>query len=505
MHMGPRALFEHVTLTLWGRKRYGVVGANGAGKSTLLRMMSGELECSGGEIAISKEARVGFLKQDQHLHDDERVIDVVLQGRPDLVEALCAKDKLLAQEEWTEEAGFRIAELEEAIASLGGYEAEAEAERFLAGLGIKEESFRGPLSALSGGYKLRVLLARALFDNPDVLLLDEPTNYLDIVTISWLERYLCNEFAGLLLLVSHDRDFLDAVATHILDIDYNDIRLYNDDFETFQLQKFGIAKQKQAERAQQTKQVAKMQRFIDRFRAKASKAAQAASRQKMLDKIELTQVDKSSRIAPHFSFKQERPSGGTALKAKGLYKAYGGNQVLDKVDLEIERGERVAIIGPNGVGKSTLIKVLMDLVELDAGHFEWGHAAKLGYFAQDHREMLKGDTTLMHWLGNEITRAPEQLLRQTLGALLFSKDDVHKSISHLSGGEAARLLFARIMLLKPNVLVLDEPTNHLDLEAIEALEEALQTYEGTLLVVSHDRHFLGNIATRVIDYTEEVS
>ena len=502
MHYGQQLLFSDVSLTLSPFKRYGIVGGNGAGKSTLLRILCGEEEQSEGTIGIPKNARLGWLKQDQFLHEDERLIDIVIQGRPDLWKAIKDKDTLLNTDEWTDEMATKLSSLEDAIERLDGYAAESLAEKILIGLGIPEEKHEKPLKELSGGYKLRVLLARTLFDNPDILLLDEPTNNLDIQAIKWLERYLLQDFKGILVFVSHDRQLLNSLSTHILDFDYGTVRIYTGNFNDFLKQKELQMEQKESEKKFIERRIKELEQFVVRFKNKPAKARQAMSRKKALDKIEMPEVINSSRAHPHFNFKAKRSSGRTVLTAKDIYKSYGSLDVLKGVDLHIERGEKVAILGANGMGKSTLLKVLLSLTEADLGEFTWGHETHISYFSQVHHELLNCSQSIYNWLSSELGHENISVLRSLLGQALFSQDDVHKDIQNISGGESARLLLARMMGVEGNVLILDEPTNHMDLEAIESLTEALKAFDGTVLFVSHDRYFVSAIATRIIALNE---
>lgn len=500
---GARLLFCEVSLNLNKGCRYGIVGANGTGKSSLLRTIAGEEEPAEGEIHIAKNKRLGWLKQDQFRYENDRIIDVVLQGKPELWKALSAKNALLDVETWDEAAGYRLAELEEEIAKHNGYAAEAEAEHLLEGLGIAIEAQTQPLNTLSGGYKLRVLLAQTLFNNPDILLLDEPTNYLDIMTIGWLEKFLVQSFQGLLLFVSHDHDFLNNLSTHTLDIDYGEVRSYTGNYDSFVQQKQAVAEQKLSEKKHVERKMAKMQQFIDRFRATPSRTKQALSREKQMSKMEIPDIKKSSCVAPVFCFQQKRPTGKKVVHSKGICKAFGERLVLFDVDLTIERGEKVVVTGRNGIGKSTFLKILLGQLAADDGQYEWGHAIYLSYFAQDHHHALHEDKTLFNWLSDSVSGITDERVRTVLGSVLFTQDDVHKNILTLSGGEATRLLLAQMMLEKGNVLVLDEPTNHLDLYARRALAKALKNYEGTVIVVSHDRYFSAAMASRVILLDEE--
>lgn len=502
MTFGPKLLFEGTTMNLKKGRRYGVVGANGSGKSTFLKLICGVEEPAYGEITKPKLDTVGFLQQDQFLHPEERILDVVMKGRKELWSAIQEKDKLLEGDDWSQDNVMRIGELEEIIAKNDGYAAESLAHTLLTGLGIADEDHKKPLNILSGGYRLRVLLAQALFDNPDILVLDEPTNHLDIMTISWLESYLIKDYQGLLVLVSHDHSFLNGVCTDILDIDYGEIIHYPGNYDHFVKEKVAVAEQRLAEKAQVEQRVAELQKFIDKFKAKATKARQAKSKQKMVDRLEVPDIKHSSRREPHFKFTPKRPSGKTVLTVEHIAKAYGENQVLKDVSFQVGREDKLALIGHNGVGKSTLLKIITNHLKMDAGSFDWGHETHVAYFAQDHHEQLNGRMTALQWLQSQVDNKTDTELRGALGQMLFKSEEGDKSITSLSGGEAARLCFAKIMLEKPNVLILDEPTNHLDLESIEALKKALRTYAGTVIFVSHDRYFVSHLANRVITLTE---
>ncbi|MFZ0564637.1 MAG: ABC-F family ATP-binding cassette domain-containing protein [Chlamydiales bacterium] len=503
MHYGSQLLFDDVNLNLNQGCRYGIVGANGSGKSTLLRLIAGEEEPIVGTITLSKDSLLGWLKQDQYLFENEPILDVVLRGKKLLWEVMQTKEKLLKKENWSEEDAFHLAELEEKIEKEGGYEAEAEAQTLLSGLGIDEVKHYDSLSTLSGGFKLRVLLARALFSRPDILLLDEPTNYLDVISIPWLERYLVSEYKGLLLVVSHDRGFLNTVATHILDIDYGDIRCYTGNYDRFIQKKEEVIEQKMQEKKHLDKKAARMRQFIERFKANASRSKQASSREKLLEKLKWPDIEKSSRGYPHFSFKKEQASGKIVLKGSGLSKSFGEQLLFEDLNLMIERGEKIVILGKNGSGKSTLLKILLENLSPDQGSIQWGQNVEVAYFSQNLREQLSEEATVLEWLNESFPGYSTEQLRKVLGQTLFRKDQVHKKIGFLSGGEMSRLLLASIMLRGPNVLVFDEPTNHLDLESKEALSAALSSFEGTLLLVSHDRHFFKKIASRYLVLNSE--
>ena len=499
MNYGKKTLFEKSSITFDPGKSYGLVGANGSGKSTLLRLIAGEEKPSSGTISIPHDLKLGILRQDHFQFESTRVIDVVLLGRPNLCEALGEKEKIIESKNLDSETGHRLAQLEETIAEEDGYVAEPFAAELLSGLGIVVEYHNGPMNALSGGFKLRVLLAQLIFQHPDVLLLDEPTNHLDIVSIRWLENYLCTKYDGTLIFISHDRNFLNSVAAHIVDIDYEELRLYTGNYEQFLEAKALAEIQKLKEIESYERKTAEMQAFVDRFRAKATKARQAQSRVKQLDKMEVPEVKRSSRISPDLRFEQSRPSGRTVLTVKNVSKKFADTEVLKNISFEIQRGEKVAIIGPNGIGKSTLLKIILDQLSADVGNHKWGYETQISYFAQDHHEQLSGKISAYDWLYATASHEPIGAIRGLLGRVLLSGDEALKPVFALSGGESARLLFARIMLEKRNVLILDEPTNHMDLEGVAALGDALKAFEGTVLVVSHYRHFVSKVATHILE------
>ncbi len=495
-HFGAQALFSNVNLQLNPGCRYGLVGANGSGKTTFLRILTGDESDEGGSVGFPKNLTLGVLRQDQFLDDSARIIDVTMRGDSVVYGALAEQDRL--SHEPNPDAN-RLMQLNDIITYGDGYSLESRAREMLVGLGIPDETVEQPLGTLSGGYKLRVLLAQVLIGKPDALFLDEPTNHLDILSIRWLEGFL-QSYKGCAVIISHDRHFLDAVANRVLDVDYQTILEYAGNYAKFLEQKVATRERKETENNRAEKSIAEKKAFVERFRAKATKARQAQSRLKQIEKIEVVELPKSSRVAPNFRFEQARPSGRDVLVVKGLCKAYGDKSVLVDVGFEIRRGERVAIIGANGIGKSTLLKIIADNLALDKGSYEWGHQAAVGYFAQDHHELLGSPKeTPLNFVWQACPAETTNYVRGHLGRMLFSGDDVDKPAAALSGGEAARVIFARLAVQKPNVMVLDEPTNHLDLETIEALTHALRTREGTLLFVSHDRHFVSQLATRIIE------
>ncbi|MEZ4226541.1 MAG: ABC-F family ATP-binding cassette domain-containing protein [Polyangiaceae bacterium] len=497
---GPQTLFESVTLQLTAGNRYGLVGANGSGKSTFLKILTGDEPASGGELTFPKNARIGVLRQDRFDSDDQIILDVAMMGDELVHRALREQDQLA---ETDHPDPVRIGEIDEILRTHDGYTLEARAAQVLVGLGLEEGTLRQPLRTLSGGYKLRVLLAQTLVGRPDALFLDEPTNHLDILSIRWLEKFLC-AFKGCAVVISHDQRFLDNVATHVLDVDYGTIQQYVGNYSAFLEQKVLTRERKETEIARVEKTIAEKKAFVERFRAKATKARQAQSRVKQIEKIEVETLAPTSRRYPKFRFQIARPSGKDVLAVEGLSKSYGEKSVLRDVEFSVRRGERVAVIGANGLGKSTLLKLLTDHLQADGGKILWGHETHLGYFAQDHKDQLTNPTqTALDYLWDICPQEGTSFVRGVLGRLLFSGSEVEKKIAALSGGEATRLVMSRLMVQKPNVMLLDEPTNHLDLESIEALVEALQGYEGTLLFVSHDRWFVQQLATRIIEVKKD--
>jgi ATPase subunit of ABC transporter with duplicated ATPase domains len=500
---GADTLFAGVSLQLNAGSRYGVVGANGSGKSTFLRILAGTEVATDGQVNIPRRARLGVLKQDHFQYEETPVLEVAMMGRHDVWEALAEREKLLSHADDEEFDTERYAEVEDFILRSDGYALEARAGEILEGLGIPTRIHREPLSILSGGFKLRVLLAQTLAAEPDVLLLDEPTNHLDILSIRWFEKFLLG-FPGCALVISHDHRFLDNVATHILDVDYGTITMYTGDYSRFAEAKVEERDRKEGEIEKREAEIAHHKEFIDRFKAKATKARQAKSKMKLIERIVIEKLPASSRRYPTFRFSPRRPSGRQVLSLEGISKAYGDHRVLDGVSLTVQRGERLAILGPNGIGKSTLLKIAMGVVEPDAGSVEWGYETWPGYFAQDHRELVgASEQTVQAWFWELVPGEPIGFVRGKLAEVLFQKDEVEKPLRALSGGEAARLVFAKLSVTQPNVLVLDEPTNHLDLEAIEALVEGLTAYDGTLLLVSHDRWFVSRLANRILEITPQ--
>lgn len=504
MRFGAKILFKNTSLQFNPGNHYGLIGANGSGKSTFLQILSGETTPESGTVSLPQQILLGTLKQDHFIYENEKIMSIVLRGRKNLWRALENQKALLEKEHFTDLECEALTKCEKIIEEEGGYAAESQAAKLLEGLGIREEWHHQPLNVLSGGYKLRVLLAQVLFGRPDILLLDEPTNHLDLFSIKWLEGYLRN-FPGTLLVTSHDRDFLNGVCNSIVDFDYGTIKIYKGDYDAFTELKRQDRELKESTLAKHDKRRQDLQEFVDRFRAKASKARQAQSKARLVEKLE-DQMDAldltpSSRTYPNIRFEPLRATGAVVLKANGIAKAYGNKKVLENVSMELERGDRLAIIGPNGIGKSTLLEILTNHVKADAGNFEWGFAVRPAYFPQDYAREITGSLSLLDWLGQFDRELPQEKLREILARVLFSGETVNQSVQTLSGGESARLMLAKMMLQKPNVLIFDEPTNHLDMEAIEELTKAMQEFDGTILLVSHNRYFVSHIATRILEIT----
>ena len=510
---GERTLFAGASFRLNPGERYGLVGANGSGKTTLLNILAGDLHASEGSVSIPRRTRLGVLRQDRFLYEDEEILQVALMGNEELWDAMAERDALLARAA-DHFDGERFSELEEVFERHDGYTAESRAAAVLEGLGLPAKVHRDPLSTLSGGFRLRVLLAQVLASAPDALLLDEPTNHLDILSIRWLEKFM-RGFRGPVAVISHDHRFLDNVATHILDIDYERVIGYPGNYTGFLAAKASERERREKEIAFRERDIAHHQKFVDRFRAKASKARQAQSRVRMIEKKaeELVELPQSSRRHPTFRFEQRRPSGKEVVKVAGVTKSFGDNRVLEGVDLRVARGDRLAIVGPNGIGKSTLLKVMTGRLDADAGAVEWGYETHPGYFAQDPKDHLglagaegggaAARQTAAAWIGGYCQGKGTGFARGQLGLVLLGGEDADKRLGALSGGETARLVLCSLIIRVPNVLVLDEPTNHLDLESIEALVKGLRGFAGTLIFVSHDRWFVERLANRIVEITAE--
>jgi ATPase subunit of ABC transporter with duplicated ATPase domains len=506
MRFGPRVLFEDVTCSFLDGRRYAISGPNGAGKSTLMKILTGELEPTKGSITRPK--KLGILRQDQFAFDQFRVIDTVIMGNAPLWQALEERDKLYAKphDSLTDADGMRLGELEGIVGEEGGYTAEADAAILLDGLGVDSTLHERQMGELQGGQKVRVLLAQALFGNPPALLLDEPTNNLDLDSVHWLQDYLL-EYEGVLIVISHDRHFLNSVCTHTADIDYETVIMYNGGYDDMVLAKTQIRSRIETDNANREKKIAQLNDFIARFSA-GTRSAQATSRKKEVERLQTTVLARSNIARPYIRFDMKRASGRHPLEIKSVVKSYGDLKVIKPFTASITRGEKIALTGRNGTGKTTLLRSLIrnagefiDTAEkdfpIDGGTVKWGHEVTVGYFAQDHRDSVVTDLTAIEWLWQFDPQASQEELRGLLGQMLFSGEDALKPTKALSGGEIARMIFCRLMLQKPNFLVLDEPTNHLDLESINALNIALQKYDGTVLLVTHDEDVLDEVATRI--------
>jgi ATPase subunit of ABC transporter with duplicated ATPase domains len=506
MRFGAKILFEDVTCTFLAGRRYAITGPNGAGKSTLMKILSGELEPPKG--TVSRPKKFGVLRQDQFAFDGFRVIDTVIMGNAPLWQALEERDVLYAipHDQLTDEDGMRLGELEGTVGEEGGYTAEADAAVLLDGLGVESVLHERRMGELQGGQKVRVLLAQALFGSPPALLLDEPTNHLDLESVHWLQDYLC-DYEGVLIVISHDRHFLNSVCTHVADIDYETVITYTGGYDDMVLAKTQIRSSIEAGNAQREKKIDQLKEFIARFSG-GTRSSQVMSRKKEVERLQTSELAKSNIQRPYIRFDMKRPSGRHPLEVKGLAKSYGELQVIDGFTASVSRGEKIALMGRNGAGKTTLLKSLVRSAsgfiedadrhfDVDTGIVVWGHEVAVGYFAQDHSDSITRGTTAIEWLHEFDPQASQEELRGLLGQMLFSGEDALKPTNALSGGEAARLIFCRLMLQKPNFLVLDEPTNHLDLEAINALNIALQKYVGTVLLVTHDHDLIEEVATRI--------
>jgi len=497
MQFGAKPLFENVSAKFGNGNRYGLIGANGCGKSTLMKILGGDLEPSAGQVMLEPNVRLGKLRQDQFAYEDCSVIDTVIMGHEELWNVKKERDRIYSLPEMSEEDGMAVADLEVQFAEMDGYTADARAGELLLGLDIPLEQHNGPMSALAPGWKLRVLLAQALFSDPDVLLLDEPTNHLDINTIRWLENILVARNSTMII-ISHDRHFLNSVCTHMADLDYGELRLFPGNYDEYMTAATQARERMLSDNAKKKAQIAELQQFVSRFSANASKAKQATSRARQIDKIQLEEVKPSSRVSPFIRFEQGKKLHRQAVTLKNMTKGFDDKPLFKNLNLQVEAGERIAIIGPNGIGKTTLLQCMSGADTPDSGEVKWTDSAEVGYFAQDHTADFAEDETLTDWMA-QWTKGGEQLVRGTLGRMLFSGDDIGKSVRVISGGEQGRMLFGKLILQKPNVMLMDEPTNHLDMESIEALNLALENYPGTLIFVSHDREFVSSLATRIIE------
>ncbi len=501
IQFGAKPLFEGVTVKFTDSNRYGLIGANGCGKSTLIKILGGDLEQSSGEIMLQPGLRMGKLNQNQFGYEDDRVIDVVMQGHSEMWAAMSERDRIYANADSTDDDYMRAAELEVQFAEYGGYDAEARAASILVDAGIDAPLHTGPMREVPPGLKLRVLLAQALFSNPDVLLLDEPTNNLDIHSIGWLEGVL-NQSNATMIIISHDRHFLNQVCTHMADLDFQQLKIYPGNYDDFMLASVQARERVEASNAKAKDRISDLQEFVRRFSANASKARQATSRRKALDKIKIEEIKPSSRQNPYIRFEQVKKLYRSAVGVEKLCFTYPGSdvQVLKNISFNVEAGDRVAIIGPNGIGKTTLMHLLAGQLQPTSGKVNWVENADVGYMPQDPQAEFVEKLDLFSWMSRYSGKADdEQIVRATLGRLLFSGDETKKSVKVLSGGEKGRMIYGKLMLTRPNVMLMDEPTNHMDMETIESLQIGLEKFPGTLIFVSHDREFVNGLATRIIE------
>ena len=503
MQFGDKPLFENISVKFGDGNRYGLIGANGCGKSTLMKILGGDLVPTAGTVSVGQKERLGKLRQDHFAFEDCTVLDTVMMGYERLWQIKEERDRIYSQSELTEEDGMRAGELECEFADMDGYSAESIAGELLLSMGIPLAAHDGLMKSIAPGWKLRVLLAQALFGNPEVILLDEPTNNLDINAIRWLEGVI-NERNSTMIIISHDRHFLNSVCTHMADLDYGELRIYPGNYDDYMTAASMVQQKLLSENAKKKTQIAELQAFVSRFSANASKATQATSRAKQIEKIKLEEVKPSSRVNPYIRFTQDKKLYRIALELKGLSKGFGKQQLFKNLNLMIPVGERVAVIGANGIGKTTLLRCLAGDLQADAGTIKWSENVTLGYYAQDHSADFAENINLFDWMAQwKKKEHGEQEVRGNLGRMLFSQNDIKKSVKALSGGEQGRMLFGKFMFQNPNVLMLDEPTNHMDMEFIESLNTALENYPGTLIFVSHDREFVSSLATRIIELTPE--
>ena len=500
LHFGRQKLFSKVNINFAKGNCYGLIGANGSGKSTFLKILSGDIETSSGDVFVAPGERISVLKQDQFAFDEHKVLSTVIMGHKRLYEIMTEKDALYSKEDFSDEDGMRISELEGEFSELDGWNAEPDAAKLLNNVGIPEELLDVEMKQLEGGQKVRVLLAQALFGNPDILLLDEPTNHLDVETCVWLEGFLCN-FNNIAIVVSHDRHFLDKVCTHIADIDYGKIQLFSGNY-TFWMQSSQLILDQRAQANKNTMQKRKeLEEFIARFSANASKAKQATSRKKSLEKLTLEDLKPSSRKYPYINFEQERDSGNSILNIENLSKSIDGQVMFKELNIRVEKSDKIAFIGHNDLVKTTLFQVLVKELKPDGGKFAWGVSTKQAYYPKDNTDYFNSDMELVDWLSQYTDNTDATFVRGFLGRMLFSGEEASKKVKVLSGGEKVRCMLARMMLVQANVLILDEPTNHLDLESITALNEGLTRYKGTLLFSSQDHQLVQTVANRIIEIT----
>lgn len=502
LKFGKRTLFEDVNIKFTNGNCYGLIGANGSGKSTFLKVLSGEVETTSGEVIITKGERLSFLRQDHYQYDDEEVLTTVIMGNEKLYSIMSEKNKMYMQTEFSEEDGMKLANLEAEFMELDGWNAEADAATLLNNLGIDVSYHTLKMKEIPVKLRVKVLLAQALFGNPDILLLDEPTNSLDIEAIKWLEEFLIN-FNNTVIIVSHDRHFLNKVCTHIADIDYSKIKLYVGNYDFWYESSELLQKQMRDSNKKKEEKIKELQSFIARFSANASKSKQATSRKKMLEKIQLDEIVPSSRKYPFIDFKIEKEAGKEILKVENLTKIVDGKKILDKVSFTILKGDKITVLAQDDFAKTTLFNILSGKEKYDKGTIEWGKTIRYGYLPQDNTEYFNTDKNIMEWIGQYYDIKDETVLRGFLGRMLFSGEDVFKKVSVLSGGEKARCMLSKMMLEEPNFLILDEPTNHLDLESITSLNKGLENFKGEVLFTSRDYELNSTVSNRVIEITED--
>lgn len=509
MRFGAKVIFDSITARFNPGSTYGIIGANGAGKSTLMKIIAGVLEPDQGSVSFAKNAKLGYLRQDHFQFDEETVLNTVIQGNKELWDAMQKKEEIYERGTFTDAENELLGDLEAIVAENDGYDAESRAAALLEGLGIPTKQHQDKMKTLSGGYKVKVLLAQCLFPNPSILLLDEPTNNLDVHSIRWLENTLKRR-EGVTLIVSHDRHFLNSTCTHIADVDCNTIRFYTGDYDYYVAASTLALEQKELSNMKIEKRKTELEAFVARFSANASKSSQASSRQKLLEKLEkqVEEIIPSRRLYPKFMFKQRKPLGKQLLQVEGISKTFPPLEgethpktLYSDLHFHLNPGDRLAIIGENGVGKTTLLRILMNEVQADSGKVMWGVSAQIGYFPQDHKEALPSGTTPYKWIESFAPHETNEYLRGFLGRMLFRGPEQDKATDSLSGGERARVLFAKLMMDEANVMLLDEPTNHLDLESITALNDALKIFPGSLVFVSHDLDFIHSLATHVLEIT----
>src|SRR6056297_2150643 len=500
LQYGDRVLFKEVNIKFTPGNCYGIIGANGAGKSTFVKILSGEIEPDSGEVIVSPGGRVAVLKQDQYAFEELTVLHAIIVGHEKLYQTMIEKDAVYSKEDFTEEDGMRAAELEAEFAELGGREAESEAGRLVSGLGLTDAVLTQKMSELDGGQKVRVLLAQALFGNPEILLLDEPTNNLDLESITWLEEFLMN-FKNTVIVVSHDRHFLNRVSTHIADIDFGKIRLYVGNYDFWYHSSQLVRKQQRDEKKRKEDKVAELKAFIQRFSSNAARSRQATSRQKLVEKLSIDDIKPSSRKSPYISFTPEREVGKIVLEIDGLTKDVEEEPVLKDVTLTVHPGDKIAFVGPYHQAKTTLFRILSGEVKPDSGTYDWGTTISPAYFPKDNADFFDSKLSLIEWLRQYTEVEEETYARGFLGRMLFSGDETMKPVNVLSGGERVRCMLSKLMLAAPNVLIMDEPTNHLDLESITALNDALIEFKGVILFVSHDHEFVDTVANRIVEFT----